>query len=276
MKVTSLPSAFAFSCAPRVGGGAPCWWLGAGTGGVRARAAAHLEHVAQLGVLRGVAPANHDGIDLQEKSRGMEAGSRAGQGSTADAALVGEHRGERCAGRHGAHVLREAEVDDQLHVGVVVRVAAARHLHELIRTANELGVRVQVVRRRHDDKLHGTLVTKGVVRPVADRHDSLRSGHAVVRDKNLADQPIAAALLHILPHPVLQRLGGLVVLGQIIQVRRRGGDHVEVRQACRGGRRRCVQGTAACPRIQSTASRAQRLATHLSGRPQHQDAETQP
>mmetsp|Transcript_32537 Transcript_32537/g.76880 ORF Transcript_32537/g.76880 Transcript_32537/m.76880 type:complete len:1302 (-) Transcript_32537:34-3939(-) len=145
-----------------------------------------LEHVAQLGVLGGVAPADHDSV----------------------------------------HILREAKVDDELHVGVVVGVAAARHLDELVGAADELRVRREVLRGGHDHKLHRLLVAEGLVRPLADRHDRLGRGHAVVGDEDPADQAVAAALLHVLPHTLLQRSVALIVLGQIVHHRRLVcGDH---------------------------------------------------
>ena len=130
------------------------------------------------------------------------------------------------AGREGwAHVLREAQVDDELHVGVVVGVAAARHLDELISAADELRVRREVLRGRHDHELNRLLVSEGLVGPLTDRHDRLGRGHAVVGDEDPADQAVAAALLHVIPHPILQRRVALVVLSQVVHHRRLVGSH---------------------------------------------------
>ena len=85
--------------------------------------------------------------------------------------------------RDSVDVLRDAEVDDELDVRVVVDVRAAGHLDELVGAADKLRVRGEVLGRRHDDKLDGALVAKRLVAPVADRHDRLGGGHAVVRDE---------------------------------------------------------------------------------------------
>ena len=119
-----------------------------------------LEQVAQFGILRRVTPADHDGVDA----------------------------------------LADAQVDDELDVGVVVGVRAAGHLHKLVGAADELGVGGEVLWRGHHHKLNGPLVAKGVVGPVLDGHDRLGRGHAVVRDEDLADHFRAAARTHVRLH----------------------------------------------------------------------------
>jgi hypothetical protein len=100
------------------------------------------------------------------------------------------------------HALRDAEVDDELHVGVAVRVGATRDLDELVGAADELGIGREVLGRCHHDELDRPLVAKGVVGPVADGHDGLGRRHAVVGDQDLA----ATTGLDVLPHVVLELL----------------------------------------------------------------------
>mmetsp|Transcript_18949 Transcript_18949/g.55655 ORF Transcript_18949/g.55655 Transcript_18949/m.55655 type:complete len:1292 (+) Transcript_18949:3267-7142(+) len=139
------------------------------------------KHVGELGVLRCVAPAHH----------------------------------------HGVHLLRHGGVRDELHVGVVVGVAPARHLHKVVRAANELGVGREVVGRGEDNELDDALVAKLVVGPLADAHNGLQRGHAVVRNKNFANHPLAATVGDILG----QFLHGLALSVQGDgEVRRRGED----------------------------------------------------
>jgi hypothetical protein len=81
---------------------------------------------AHLGVLAGVAPASPDRIDL-------------------------------CA---------LSDVDDQIDVGVVVVVRAARNRHKVVGHADVLGVGVQILGRCHGDKRHGAIVAKRLVGPL--------------------------------------------------------------------------------------------------------------
>ena len=123
-----------------------------------------LEEAAKLRVVGGVAPADHDRI----------------------------------------HVLGEAQVDNELQVGIVVGATAARNLDELVSAADELRVGGNVLGRGHDDELDRVLVTKGLVCPAADRHDRLGRSHAVVGDQNASDELVAAALAHVRPHSLLE------------------------------------------------------------------------
>jgi hypothetical protein len=48
----------------------------------------------------------------------------------------------------------DCDVDDEVDVGVVEVVGPARHLHEVVRHLDVLGVGVDVLRRRHRQQLH--------------------------------------------------------------------------------------------------------------------------
>ena len=74
------------------------------------------------------------------------------------------------------------------------------------------------------------------LRRVPDRHDRLGRRHAVVRDEDPADEAVAATLLHVVPHPILQRSLAIIVLGQVVH--HRGGVsglHRHGREPCRAG-----------------------------------------
>ena len=87
-------------------------------------------------------------------------------------------------------------VDDEVDVGIVVVVGAAGHLDVLVGHADVVGVDLEVLGRRHDDKLDGALITKRLVRPLADRANLLDGGNAVVADEHLGDDRVAALLAH--------------------------------------------------------------------------------
>eukprot|EP00967_Tisochrysis_lutea_P046040 scaffold55875_cov26-Tisochrysis_lutea.AAC.2 len=152
-----------------------------------------LEHLPQLGVLRGVAPADKDGI----------------------------------------HILRDAKVDNELHVGVVVRIGAAWHLDKLVGATDEFGVGGEVLRRCHRHELDGVLVAEGLVGPLLDGHDGLGGRHAVVGDEDAADQRITAAILDVFPHALFEVGLVCVRLG-----RRQLGDRTYARNTWKGGERR--------------------------------------
>mmetsp|Transcript_106671 Transcript_106671/g.340411 ORF Transcript_106671/g.340411 Transcript_106671/m.340411 type:complete len:442 (-) Transcript_106671:363-1688(-) len=112
----------------------------------------------QRRVLRGVAPARPDSIDLLSP---------------------------RC-------------LADEVHVCVVVHILAGRNLNECICQADELCVRIQVISRRHHNKFEDIVQAQLKVGPLLHRYDRLGCRHAVVRDEDALQDLVAAQLLDIL------------------------------------------------------------------------------
>lgn len=103
-----------------------------------------MQCVGQLGVLAGVAPPSPHRLDLS--------------------ALGNLH--------------------NEIHVGVVAVVGAARHIDVFIRKVDVLGVGLHVFGRHHHHKLDGALVAKLLIRPLANRSDAFDSSDAIVGDEN--------------------------------------------------------------------------------------------
>ena len=82
------------------------------------------------------------------------------------------------------------ELDDELHVRVVVVVSTAGNLRHLVRHANELGIGKSVLRCRHHNEANEALLSERLVRPLPHRSDRLDGTNAVVRDQNLPDRGV--------------------------------------------------------------------------------------
>lgn len=77
------------------------------------------------------------------------------------------------------------DVDNQLHVGIVVIICASWNLHILICHSDVVGVGLQIFGCRHDSELNRPLVAEGLVRPFPDGSDLLDSCNSIVRNQNL-------------------------------------------------------------------------------------------
>lgn len=87
-----------------------------------------------------------------------------------------------------------SNIDNEIHVGVVVVVGSSWHLNILIGHADVFGVDLEILRCCHDGELDGTLVAKGLVRPLADGADLLDGSNTVVGDQDLCDDTVASML----------------------------------------------------------------------------------
>jgi hypothetical protein len=85
-----------------------------------------------------------------------------------------------------------SHLNDKVDIGVVVVVPATGDLDILVGHADVLGVRLEVFGGGHDNKLDGALVAKGLVGPFSHGADLLDGSNAVVRDKDLCDDGVAA------------------------------------------------------------------------------------
>ncbi|PNY27761.1 Uncharacterized protein TCAP_02317 [Tolypocladium capitatum] len=119
----------------------------------------------QLGVLGGVAP------------RGRQYSSVGGTRGTAVVALPAR---PNCV---DVHTL--GNVDNQLDVGVVVVVGAARDLDVVVGHADVVGVGPQVLGGGHDGEVDGALIAERFVGPFPHGADLLDGGDAVVGDEDL-------------------------------------------------------------------------------------------
>ena len=82
------------------------------------------------------------------------------------------------------------DVDDELHVGVVIVVGTAWHRHELVGELDVGSVGLDVVGRGHGDELDHVVAPKGLKGPLPDGTDALDTGDAIVSDKHAAQGPL--------------------------------------------------------------------------------------
>lgn len=84
---------------------------------------------------------------------------------------------------------------DQLHIGVVVVVGAARHFDVVVCHSDVVCVGLQIFGRGHDRKLDGALVAERLVSPFSNRSDFLDGSNAVVGNQNLFVAPRSASYI---------------------------------------------------------------------------------
>lgn len=87
------------------------------------------------------------------------------------------------------HVHPLSDINNQLHIGIIMVICAAGNLDVVIRHADVVCIGLQIFRGGHHSELDGPLVAEGLVGPFPDGPDLLDSGDTVVRDKYLMKPP---------------------------------------------------------------------------------------
>jgi hypothetical protein len=105
----------------------------------------------------------------------------------------GEHQDvPACPNCVDVHAL--GDIDNQLHIGVVVVVSAARDFDIVVCHSDVICVGLQIFRSGHDGELNGALVAESLVSPFSDRSNFLDGSNAVVGDQNLCAAGWSASL----------------------------------------------------------------------------------
>ena len=104
------------------------------------------------------------------------------------------------ASPHSVHAGTLSNIDNQLDIGVIVSIGATGHFHVFVRHADVFSVHTQVFRRRHYDKLNGTLIAKRLVGPFAHGANLFHSCNTIVTNKHLGNYTVTTRDPHKLCH----------------------------------------------------------------------------